>query len=203
MAALPRDKLALAYMLTVIYTEAKSNIAFRRHETLMELFAVLGLTEHLRFFHHKDRNAAMRMTAFISTQFQKSFLTELVSKPRPIALLMDETTDSMAIKTLSVEIMFLENNYPLVYFYRLLKLDADQGAEAIVNKLVKAFEEDTASSQLPLDLEAYVGQNLVAITTDGANTFIGGQSGVTLRLSQRFNNGDGNKIVKIHCFAHR
>lgn len=110
---------AVGDMLTVVYTEAISNIAFRCHSTLIEMLDKLGVAQTLHVYHHTNHMAAIRMTYFLSKQFHKSFLTHFISKPRPIALLMDETTDHMSIKTLSVEIMVLENNYPVTYFYRL------------------------------------------------------------------------------------
>lgn len=65
-------------------------------------------------------------------------------------------------------------------------MSVDQGAEAIVNLIVKAFVDDIREYALRTDLETYIRQHIVSIVTDGASTFIGENTGVTTRLSQRF-----------------
>ena len=84
----------------------------------------------------------------------------------------------------------LDSNHPVVYFYELIKLGADESGKGLYESLISQFQKD--------NFEELVKQKLFVVATDGASSMISPDIGLIKYL------GDFayNPIFKIHCLSH-
>lgn len=71
-------------------------------------------------YHHFEIKGCTRITEFISETMHATLHDNLMAQNVPISIILDGTTDSSRIHYLIVDFQTIENDYPVIYFYRLL-----------------------------------------------------------------------------------
>ncbi|XP_035712792.1 uncharacterized protein LOC118437665 [Folsomia candida] len=104
---------ATALMLMTVYGEVRMDVATNKHSTRCDLLEFRGVNIG---YHHKDKNAWLRMATHMSDQIQTKYLMRLTKRQRPIAFITDTTTDSMGVEVLVVLIQSVEEGAPVVLF---------------------------------------------------------------------------------------
>ncbi len=177
-------------MMRTVYTEIMINLPLASHNVIVTLMELNGLKRPL---HHYERRSAQRIADFISDEMHgklKIFLTTRHGH-HPVSLIIDGSTDVRQHHYLICYIQVLDDNFPMVYFYRLIPLDKGEKSNDILDAILTAFVDD--------DISDYMHQNLVAVGADGAAVMIGKHNGVVKKLSD----WAGRRLVGVHCMAHR
>ena len=121
-------------------------------------------------------------------------LTNLVKySDIPISTILDSSTDNSGRHYLIVLFQTLEEERPIVYFYRLIHLDMDESADGLCNSLITSIQNEN------LDLYSYLKRNLIGFASDGASVMLGKHNGLIRKLEKNLN----KKLFGIHCMAHR
>ena len=90
----------------------------------------------------KSRYTHTKMTESIGESMHQRLITGLKASPNPLSIIVDTSTDFAKAHELAVLFHTLENNAPVTYLYGLLKMGADETAEAQVDLLVKHLDKD-------------------------------------------------------------
>jgi len=93
-------------------------------------------------YNHFDRKSASRMATFISDEMHKTLIQHIVAKHSPVSIILDTSTDVGQNHYLIVYFQALENGFPVVYFYKLIKLDADETSAALFGKLIETWNNE-------------------------------------------------------------
>ncbi len=179
-----------ASMMRTVYAEVLLNIPFASHQTIVQL---MERNEVKKSHHHYERTSALRMATFIG-DYMHSRLIESLNTRRgyePLAIIVDGSTDPNQNHYLIVYFQVLDNNFPLIYFYRLIPLTDDETANGLLDKLKEAWEED--------GLTAFMKHNIIGFASDGAPVMVGPRNG----LKQKLEGFVGHSVVGVHCLAHR
>uniref|UniRef100_A0A915J9F9 DUF4371 domain-containing protein n=1 Tax=Romanomermis culicivorax TaxID=13658 RepID=A0A915J9F9_ROMCU len=97
------------------------------------------------------------------------------------------------IRTVYAEMKALEHDAPVVYFYKLIKLGADETASGLFQKLMEAWDAE------PGAFIQHIRKNLRGYASDGAAVMVGRKGG----LSKLLNDWTTTNLFTIHCMAHR
>ncbi len=181
---------ATSNMFRMVYTEVALNIPLMSHNTLVTLMHLNGAPKGL---HHYERRSAQRIVDFISEDMHVRLLEffKLRYGFDPVSLIVDGSTDVKQNHYLITYLQVLENNYPVVFFYRLLPMRQGETAQDILDTILRAWEED--------GIKDYMKANLVGYGADGASVMMGRHKGLG-KLLQDFTQ---RKLVSVHCMAHR
>ncbi len=181
---------ATTNMMRMVYTEVMLNIPLASHNTMVALMHLSGAPKG---FHHYERRSAQRIVDFISSEMHYRLLAFLNTRHGfdPVSLIVDGSTDPRQNHYLICYLQVLQNNYPFVYFYRLIPMRHGERAQDIYDTLIDAWVED--------GIKDYMQQNLVGYGADGAAVMMGKKTGLR-KLLDDFTH---RKLVPVHCMAHR
>ncbi len=181
---------ATSNMFRMIYTEVALNIPLSSHNTMVTLMHLNGAPKGL---HHYERRSAQRIVDFISKDMHKKLVDffKLRYGFDPVSLIVDGSTDVKQNHYLITYLQVLDNNNPLVYFYRLLPMRQGETAQDILDTILNAWEED--------GIKEYMKSNLIGYGADGASVMMGKHKGLG-KLLQKFSQ---RELVSVHCMAHR
>lgn len=200
-------------MIRSVYTETMINLPFISHPAIVQLQEANGV---FLGYHHYDRTSAVRMVNVISTEMHDSLIKQLTDKQSPVSLIVDSSTDNSQNHYLIAYFQALESNIPVIYFYKLILLQADETASGLLQALVNAWESETHgfSRYLKVCIESYTTNssifachvsfpffkvNLRGFASDGAAVMLGKHNG----LKKLINDWTLNGVYGIHCMAHR
>jgi hypothetical protein len=187
-----RDKLykITANMMKTVYAEVRMNTPFMYHPFQVELLRHHGVDVG---YHHYDRRGAVRMVQVISTEMHETLLKTLLKKKYPCSLIVDTSTSIGLYHYLTVLIQTLEEERPVVYFYRLIEAGYDSTASGLLSLLKYSLLKEEA------DIFDHFKENLVGFGSDGASVNLGKNAGFAIKLSNLF----GRSMFTIWCMPHR
>lgn len=180
-----------ANMMKTVYAEVRMNTPFQYHPFMVELLKLHGVNVG---YHHYDKNGAQRMSAVISSEMHKTLLEALVKNNYPCSLIIDGSTSIGLYHYLTVLLQTLENERPVVYFYRLIDVGQDSSATGLMN----VFESSLSKEKI--DITAYLKRNLVGFGADGASVNLGRKGGFIVKLNEFVG---GREIYSVWCMPHR
>ena len=191
-------------MVRTVFAEVKMNIPFKLPPKVVQL---MKLNSAEMGNHHTDINAAKRMLQSISKHMHMLLLTHLTAEESGLISFILDTTDLRGNDYLITYIRALEEDkdqengqlllvWPVVYFYKLLKLAQSEDANAMLSKIVEQIKNDSNDVK---QFEKSFKKKLVGFGSDGASVMQGKNNGLAKKLS----NYIGNPIYSIHCMAHR
>ena len=131
------------------------------------------------------------MTAHISKEMHNILLKKIKEKKDPLTLIIDSSHDSSANHICILLFQTLEDDVPVVHFYRALHFGARSRGIDYQREITKAFVDD--------DIMSEVKSSLVAWTSDGASNMLSEDVGAAILLSDTLD----KKLYKTHCEAHR
>lgn len=176
-------------MIRTVYVINKLTMSFSSHGGMVLLQKANGIDMG---YHHYERTSCFRMTELISKHMHQTLVDNIMKQNVPISLIVDGTTDSSRVHYLIVYFQTIENNNPMIYFYRLLEVHQET-SEGLFNALTDAWKKESK------DLYAYMKSNLIGFASDGAAVNVGKKGGLALHLK----NFARNPIFAVHCMAHR
>ena len=179
-----------AMMMKTVYAEVRMNVPFMYHPYLVELITLHGAKTGT---HHHDKNGAIRMMNLMSSEMHQTLLKTLKEKNYPCSLIVDTSTSIGLYHYLTVLIQTLENERPVVYFYRLIEAGADSTAGGLLTVLKNALEQEA------IDIMPYIMENLVGFGSDGASVNLGKKGGFVVKLENFIN----RKLYTVWCMPHR
>lgn len=180
-----------ANMMKTIYAEVRMNIPFMYHPYMVELLKLHGAKVG---YHHKDKRSAIRMIEVMSNEMHDMLLNALTEKNYPCSLIVDTSTSIGLYHYLTVLIQTLENERPVVYFYRLIEVGKDSSAVGLMNAFADAVHTEK------IDVTRYFKHNLVGFGADGASVNMGSRGGFIKKLEEFVGN---RAIYAVWCIPHR
>ena len=178
-------------MMRTVYSEVLINVPFSSHSTLVELQEANGL-DFGNYF-RSDRGAK-DMTLHISKVMDDTYLDELMSSESPLTLIIDEATDRSMNPYLVVLFMTLQDNMPVLYLDRLVKLTSDVTSQGIFNSMISSWEGVGREGFVQ-----HLKRHIRAMSSDGASVMRGSRNSVFVHLNQWCD----NDIYSMHCMPHR
>ena len=172
-----------------VYSAILTNTPFNSFRYLIELQRMHDVNLGSHYHNHEGMR---QMVNSMSNRMHSLLLNELLNKERGISLIMDTSVDLNRNHYLTVLIQTLENNNPIVYFYKLIKIGSDETALGIFNELIKNLETD--------GLIDYMKRNIASFNSDGAATFVGKEGGIRELLK---NFVKPKIFFSNHCMNHR
>lgn len=140
----------------------------------------------------RSRFSATNIIDHVSKEMKLNICKRIIEINGKISILIDEST-TLSSKTTLIVYMKCETDKrcePIFTFFDLLELPS-QDSKTITQQLLNCLDKYGFHDK-------YLEENLVAFTSDGANTMLGKKSGVAECLLQKFPN-----IVVWHCLNHR
>lgn len=131
---------------------------FDSHSSIVWLQEIHGVNMG---FHHREKCGAITIMESISLNMHKMLMKHIVSKNFPFSIIVDGSTDSSDVHYMSMFFQILEENVPVVVFYKLVELSSDVTAKGIYTSIQNAFKSED------LDFLSYFRQNLVGYASDG------------------------------------
>ena len=177
-------------MFRTVFTEIKKNIPFDSHSFIVRLQQFHGVNMGN---HHYDKCAAIRMMESMSAHMHNLMLQHMVSRDLPFTIILDGSDDITDSHFMIVYFQILENDVPVMCFYRLIETTSDVSALGYFNSIKKAMLEEK------VPIYDYFQRNLVGYVSDGAPVMIGSEGGL-ISYVQRVTN---NPIFTVHCMAHK
>ena len=192
-------------MVRTVFAEVKMNIPFKLPPKVVQL---MKLNSAEMGNHHTDINAAKRMLQSISKHMHMLLLTHLTAEESGLISFILDTTDLRGNDYLITYIRAIEEDkdqengqlllvWPVVYFYKLLKLAQSEDANAMLSKIVEQIKKDSNDVS---QFEKSFKKKLVGFGSDGASVMQGKNNGLA---KKKLSNYIGNPIYSIHCMAHR
>ena len=182
-----------ANMMRTVFVETMLNYPISSLNSLVDLMKINGASMG---YHHYERTSANRMLRLISNVMHDNFISFLrinyegIDNPS-LAITLDGSTDPRQNHCLIVYLQAIEENRPVMFFYRLLAIGTDETAEGLLNVLKAAFEEDGITN--------IIKKNLISYVSDGAAVMMGVHEGLGKKLGRFVD----HKLVEVHCLAHR
>lgn len=181
--------LITARMFRSVFVLNKLSLPYFDHKGLVTLQKLNGLDMG---YHHYEHTGCTKMSLFMSDDMHDILIEYLVENQMPISIIVDDTTDLSAVHYMIVYFQTIEENRPVIYFYKLIEITSETG-EAHFNVLISAWmNEKTAFVE-------YMKQNLVGFASDGHPINIGEQNGMIAYLRR----WASKPLFAIHCMAHR
>ena len=177
-------------MMRTVFVETVSNLPFLSHHAYVILQEQNGIDMG---YHHYDRMSAARMVSVISETMHDELILHLVKKQNPFSIILDGSTDASQNHYLIVYFQAIENNRPVVYFYKLILLEADETASGLFRSLTDSFSSEKHS------FSRYARKNMIGFASDGAAVMMGKTNG----LGALLNDWTEKKLYMVHCMAHR
>lgn len=177
-------------MIRTVFVEIKRNIPFDSHVSLVSLQKLHNVKLG---YHHYEKCGAITILESISGYMHTQTIEHMISKNLPFSIIIDGSTDSSQNKFFIIYFQILENNVPVVCFYRLVEASSDVTASGIYNSITAVFKLEK------VDFINYVKRNLVGYVSDGEPVMSGKKGG----LLALFQQNTDNFVYGIHCMAHR
>ena len=155
------------------------------YQPMLELMAQLKL---LMPGVYRSRQACGLFQELIS-QMLKDELT-MTLQDELYGLIIDESTDITAQKTLIVYVRYLRRMTPVTNFLSLIPV-TNGDADSIITTLLKYLKDSKIDSCQP--------SRLVGFASDGASVMTGKRDGVAVQLAKQLN----PHLISVHCSAHR
>lgn len=130
---------ATSRMFRTVYVAAKKNIPFMSHPDLVRLQQLNGLNLGN---HHFERTSATRMVETISKGMHRNIINHMLSISSPVSIILDGSSDSNGQHYLIVYFQAIEDNTPVMYFYKLIPTSTDESAEGLYTCLTDAFKNE-------------------------------------------------------------
>ncbi len=184
------DRLAMtANMMRTVYAEIILNIPFNSHPKVMKLMemnsAMVGIA-------HRSRFSATSVLEFIGNRFQNRLIKHIKDSNTPMSLMWDTATDKTDRQFLLVYIRALEDNYPHVYFFRLIELGISSTAATQFQSIITALATE--------GLAPTIKQHLYGLGADGTAVNTGQRNGIMAKLREYT---DHEKTIAVWCLAHK
>lgn len=176
-----------ARMIRTVYVENKLTLPFLAHSSLVLLQRTHGVNMGC---HHYERTGARRMTEHISKMMHDTLIDSLTSTNKPISIIVDGSTDPSQTHFLIVYFQTIEENNPVIYFYKLIELNAETGV-GLYEAIYESWRSDNILNHMK--------KNLVGFASDGARSMTGKNNGF-ISYIRHFAD---NPIYAVHCMAHR
>jgi len=106
-------------MFRVVYAEIIANVAFNRNNLMVKTQQLNGVDLG---YHHSNAQGATRIMEVISEEMHATLLKSLKGGNYPVSIVLNGSTSTDVVHFLVVLFQTLENNRPIVYFYRLIEL---------------------------------------------------------------------------------
>jgi hypothetical protein len=179
-------------MLKLVHFEAKFNIPIMHHDKMVQL--VLNLSPNTPLGNrHKNRRSATRMLEVISDKMHEALVDHILKTDTKFSIIMDASTDMKNKHYLVVLFQCLEENTPVIYFYKILETGVDETADGLTKTLM-----DQIRKEKPAFLDHFK-RHLFGFAVDGAAVNLGVKNGIDKKLSDEV----GTKLYSIHCMPHR
>lgn len=182
--------LVTSKMLRTVYAINKLTLPFDDHEVVVYLQKLNGVELG---YHHYERSGCVSMTLHLSNSFHEILIDYLIAKKNPISLIIDDTTDKGNNHFKIVYFQTIEDNNPVIYFYKLIETKSEKG--------ISSFEalRDAFKSEKRSQFHDYMQNNLIGFASDGAPSNTGKNSGTIKHIRDWAR----SPIFAIHCLAHR
>lgn len=177
-------------MIRTVFLEIKKNIPFDAHNSIVVLQEMHGVNMG---HHHREKCGAIAIMETISKNMHKLLMKHIISKNLPFSLIVDGSTDSSDVHFMSIFFQILEDNVPVIVFYKLVELSVDVSARGIHKSIVNAFESEE------LDFLNYFKRNIVGFASDGEPVMAGRTNGLVALVRKDAK----NFIFASHCMAHK
>jgi hypothetical protein len=174
-----RTFIATAYFLAV------RQMPTVHYQPTLELMAQLKLVVPAVY---RSRQACGLFQELIS-QMLKDELT-MILQDQQYGLIIDESTDITAQKTLIVYVRYLCRMTPVTSFLALIPV-ANGVADGIVTTLLSFLKNSK--------IDSCQSSRLVGFASDGASVMTGKSNGVAVQLAKQLN----PHLISVHCSAHR
>lgn len=179
-----------AMMVRTVFLEVKRNIPFDSHNSIIRLEEVHGINMG---YHHREKSGVTTIMESISSNMHKLLLKHMLSKNLPFSIIVDGASDISDFHYLCIYFQILDQNVPVIVFYKLVELSVDVIGAGIYRNVRDAIQSEE------VDLYSYFRHNLVGYASDGEATMSGQYSGLIAHIRKNAK----NKIFATHCMAHR
>lgn len=125
-------------MIRTVYVLNKLTMPFSSHSGLVSLQELNGINLG---YHHYERTSCTRITNFISKTMHNTFVKSLLEKNVPVSIIIDGTSDSSRNHYLIVYFQTIENDNPVIYFYRLLEVN-DESSLGLYTLITEAWNNE-------------------------------------------------------------
>lgn len=184
------DRLLItAKMFRSVFVLNKLSLTYSDHAGLVMLQKANGIDMG---YHHYERSGCTKMSLFMSDVMHDTLIEYLMKNKRPISIIVDGTTDLSTIHYMIVYLQTIEDNMPVIYFYKLIELKAETGL-AHFETIHTAFESEKVG------FVDYMKNNLIGFASDGAANNIGVRNGFIAYLRRWVS----KPVFAVHCMAHR
>lgn len=116
--------LITARMFRSVYVLNKLSLPYSDHAGLAMLQKNNGLDMG---YHHYERTGCTKMSQFMSDIMHEILIEYLTENKMPISIIVDDTTDLSTVHYKIVYFQTMEDNRPVIYFYKLIELKAETG----------------------------------------------------------------------------
>lgn len=181
--------LITARMFRSVYVLNKLSLPYSDHAGLVTLQKLNGLDMG---YHHYEHTGCTKMSFFISDVMHDILIDYLIKNQMPISIIVDDTTDLSATHYKIVYFQTIEENRPVIYFYKLIELKAETG-EAHFKVLISAWDDEKP------EFSKYMKQNLIGFASDGHPSNLGVKNGMIAHLRL----WASKPLYATHCMAHR
>ena len=179
---------ATANIFRIVYTEVRTNVASLNHRLWVDLVRMTG--SKVGYIHDTSK-AAVKIVKSISKQMHYKLLSFMKSSSEPFSLIMDGSTDSGQTHHMIIYIQTIEDDRPVIHFYRLIQLSKDETSQGIFDSIRDKLKEDA--------LECVFNTNFIGFGSDGASVMRGVNNGLEKKFRDKYN----HRLFSIHCMAHR
>lgn len=177
-------------MFRTVFVEIKKNIPLSIHSSLVALQELHGVNLGV---HHYERSGATAIMESMSEYMHKQLVNHMYYNNLPFSIIIDGSTDITNNHYLIIYFQILENNIPIVCFYKLVETTSDVTAKGFFGSIKQAlYAED-------VDLYGYFKKNLVGYVSDGENVMTGKEGGLISYIRKQTD----HPIYAVHCMAHR
>lgn len=182
--------LVTSKMIRTVYVEAKSNVPFSMHRNFVVMQNLNGVNVG---YHHYDKNGAIRMIDSMSRYMHEILVNHLVKSASPFSIILDTSSDIEGRHYMVTYLQAIEDNTPIVYFYKLIEMTQDVTAQGHYNVLMNAINEEKQ------DMSQYFKRYMVGFASDGASVMTRKYNGLVTKVRAHVD----NPIYAVHCMAHR
>ena len=112
-------------------------------------------------YRYASKNGAAMITHSISEKMHQLLLEHVRTMEGKMGIILDGTTDHSNNHLITVLFELLEENSPKCHYYRMLQLGSEENADAHLNILIKAFEEDNILDAVKTKLISYTSGKLL------------------------------------------
>lgn len=177
-------------MFRTVFLEIKRNIPLNTHQSLVSLQELHGVPMG---FHHYHRKSATEMMNSMSNYMHKQLVDYMFYSNLPFSIIIDGSTDKSNNHYLIIYFQLLENDVPILCFYKLVETSSTVTAKGYFESIQKAmYTED-------VDFYGYFKKHLVGYVSDGEKVMSGKEGGLISYIRKIAH----HPVYAVHCMAHR